>query len=104
DPLVMNFDFSVPAWQRDLDHDGLRLGVAKPIHDTRRPRCPAGSGTPPGARTPRQSNHHRLGSDRGSPNHGSTLLSKRVMAQIRSPARVSTYRPVPWLIPEGVRR
>jgi transposase InsO family protein len=33
---------------------------------------------------------HRLGSDRGSPNHGSTLLSKRVMAQIRSPARVST--------------
>jgi hypothetical protein len=33
---------------------------------------------------------YRLGSDRGSPNHGSTLLSKRVMAQIRSPARVST--------------
>jgi hypothetical protein len=33
---------------------------------------------------------YRLGSDRGSPNHGSTLASKRVMAQIRSPARVST--------------
>src|SRR5215472_19321089 len=33
---------------------------------------------------------HRAGSDRGSPNHGSTLLSKRVMAQIRSRARVST--------------
>ena len=31
-----------------------------------------------------------LGSDRGSPNHGSTLLSKRVMAQIRSPVRVRT--------------
>ena len=45
-----------------------------------------------------------LGSDRGSPNHGSTLLSKRVMAQIRSPARVRTYSPVPWLMPVGVRR
>jgi hypothetical protein len=33
---------------------------------------------------------YRLGSDRGSPNHGSTLASKRVMAQIRPPARVST--------------
>ena len=33
---------------------------------------------------------YRLGSDRGSPNHGSTLLSKRVMAQIRSPVRVRT--------------
>jgi hypothetical protein len=33
---------------------------------------------------------YRLGSDRGSPNHGSTPGSKRVMAQIRSPARVST--------------
>src|SRR5262249_18787741 len=33
---------------------------------------------------------HRAGSDRGSPNHGSTLASKRVMAQIRSPARVRT--------------
>ena len=29
-------------------------------------------------------------SDRGSPNQGSTPASKRVMAQIRSPARVST--------------
>jgi hypothetical protein len=33
---------------------------------------------------------YRLGSDRGSPNHGSTLASKRVMAQIWSPVRVST--------------
>jgi adenosine deaminase len=33
---------------------------------------------------------YRLGSDRGSPNHGSTLLSKRVMTQIRSPVRVRT--------------
>jgi hypothetical protein len=33
---------------------------------------------------------YRLGSERGSPNHGSTLASKRVMAQIWSPARVST--------------
>ena len=33
---------------------------------------------------------YRLGSDRGSPNHGSTLFSKRVIAQIRSPVRVRT--------------
>jgi len=33
---------------------------------------------------------YRLGSERGSPNQGSTLLSNRVMAQIRSPARVRT--------------
>jgi hypothetical protein len=32
----------------------------------------------------------RAGSDRGSPNHGSTLSSKRVMARIRPPVRVST--------------
>jgi hypothetical protein len=30
------------------------------------------------------------GSDRGRPNQGSTLFSKRVSAQIRSPASVST--------------
>jgi membrane-associated phospholipid phosphatase len=47
---------------------------------------------------------YRLGSDRGSPNHGSTLLSKRVMAQIRSPVRVRTNRPVPWRMPVGARR
>ncbi len=66
--------------------------IGRPLQTQRRrrPRCPAGSGTPPGARTPSQGNRHRLGSDRGSPNHGSTLLSKRVMAQIRSSARVST--------------
>jgi hypothetical protein len=33
---------------------------------------------------------YRLGSDRGSPNQPSTLLSKRVKAQIRSPVRVRT--------------
>jgi hypothetical protein len=33
---------------------------------------------------------YRLGSDRGSPNDGSTLFSKRVMAQIRSPVSVRT--------------
>ena len=44
------------------------------------------------------------GSDRGSPNQPSTLLSKRVHAQIRSPARVSTMRPVPWRMPVELRR
>ena len=33
---------------------------------------------------------YRLGSERGSPNHGSTLASKRVMARIWPPAKVST--------------
>jgi len=33
---------------------------------------------------------YRLGSDCGSPNQGSTLFSKRVRTQIRSPVRVST--------------
>src|SRR5580700_8121054 len=47
---------------------------------------------------------YRLGSDRGSPNHGSTLLSKRVIAQIRSPESVSTKKPVPWRMPRGARR
>jgi hypothetical protein len=47
---------------------------------------------------------YRLGSDRGSPNHGSTLLSKRVNAQIRSPVRVRTNRPVPWRMPVEARR
>ena len=42
---------------------------------------------------------YRLGSDRGSPNHGSTVFSKRVIAQISSPARVRTKSPTPWLMP-----
>ena len=47
----------------------------------------------------------QLGSNRGSPNHGSTLLSKRVMAEIRSPLSVRTRRPVPWRMPPvGARR
>ena len=36
-----------------------------------------------------------LGSDRGSPNHGSTLFSKRAMAEIRPPVSVRTWRPTP---------
>lgn len=40
----------------------------------------------------------------GSPNQGSTWWSKRVMAQIRSPVRVRTNRPVPRRMPVGVRR
>src|SRR5213076_3084712 len=47
---------------------------------------------------------YRPGSDRGSPNDGSTLFSKRVMALIRLPERVRTYRPTPWLMPVGARR
>jgi DNA-binding transcriptional LysR family regulator len=58
-----------------------------------RPRCRA-----------RSEAAYRLGSDRGSPNHGSTLLSKRVKAQIRSPVRVRTNRPVPWRMPVEARR
>lgn len=46
---------------------------------------------------------YRLGSDRGSPNHCSTSASKRTIAQIRSPASVSTYRPVPWGARSGTR-
>jgi transposase len=42
------------------------------------------------------------GSERGSPNHGSTSLSKRVNARIRSPAAVRTSRPAPWRMPLGV--
>jgi hypothetical protein len=47
---------------------------------------------------------YRSGSDRGSSNQGSTLFSKRVRAQIRSPARVGTNGPVPWRMPVEVRR
>jgi hypothetical protein len=42
---------------------------------------------------------YRLGNDRGSPNHGRTVFSKRVIALISSPARVRTKRPTPWLMP-----
>ena len=42
---------------------------------------------------------YALSSDPGSPNHGSTVFSKRVAAQIRSPVRVRTKRPTPWLVP-----
>ena len=48
---------------------------------------------------------YQPGSDRGRPNHGSTLFSKRIMAQIRSPVRVRTRRPAPWRAPPvGARR
>jgi CubicO group peptidase (beta-lactamase class C family) len=42
---------------------------------------------------------HQSGSECGSPNHASTLLSKRVMAPMRSPVSVRTTRPVPWRMP-----
>jgi hypothetical protein len=67
----------------------LRVGQVVKDEPLQRPQSQAG---------------YRLGSDRGSPNDGSTLFSKRVMAQIRSPLRVSTYRPTPWRMPEGARR
>jgi hypothetical protein len=44
-----------------------------------------------------------LGRDCGRPNMGRTVFSKRVMAPIRSPARVRTKRPTPWM-PVGVCR
>ena len=47
---------------------------------------------------------YRPGSERGSPNHGSTLASKRVMPQIWPPARVSTQKAVAWRMPSGPRR
>ena len=55
--------------------------VAAPAHP---PVCFAG------AQIHRLDAGYRLGSDRGSPNDGRTLFSKRVMAQIRSPVRVRT--------------
>ena len=45
-----------------------------------------------------------VGSERGSPNHASTLGSTRVRAPIRSPARVSTYKPAAGRRPAGTRR
>jgi hypothetical protein len=53
---------------------------------------------------PAQADRYRLGRDRGSPNDGSTLFSKRIMEQIRSPVRVRTNRPLPWRIPVEARR
>ena len=41
----------------------------------------------------------QLGSVRGSPKRGRTLLSKRVMAQMRPPDRVRTSSPSAWHIP-----
>ena len=55
------------------------------------PRC--GRATP----FTSEASWRRAGSERGSPNHGSALDSNRVSAQIRSPARVRTKTPVPWL-------
>jgi hypothetical protein len=39
----------------------------------------------------------------GRPNRGRTLVSKRVIAPIRSPDRVRTNRPEAWLLPSGPR-
>ena len=47
---------------------------------------------------------HRLGSDGGSPNRGSTLASNRIIALTRSPLRARTYRPVPRRTPTGALR
>ena len=41
-------------------------------------------------RASRNRSRYRPGNDRGSPKYGSTLLSKRAIAQIRSPDRAST--------------
>ena len=70
---------------------------------------PAGSGTsPPTAATDPaagSAGRGQPGSDRGRPNQGRTLLSKRVTAQTRWPVRVKTKRPAPWRMPPpGVRR
>jgi hypothetical protein len=53
---------------------------------------------------PRPGAGYRLGSDRGSPNQGRVVLSKRVRALIWPLVRVRTYRPVPWRMLVGVRR
>jgi len=58
---------------RKVAGDQDRLG-AKVIEQGSRGRCHEGG----------------RAQERGSPNHGSTLASKRVMAQIWPPARVST--------------
>jgi hypothetical protein len=123
----------VPAWTRPRAARGRGAGRTRgpPRADAGEGPHRGPGGHPPGAgavaRHPRPSHHHqpatpafvvgrdgiepahsevgyRLGSDRGSPNHGSTLLSKRVMAPIRSPVRVRTMRPTPWRMPEGARR
>ena len=82
-----------------LTSAGYRVIVMNPWPRASDPqhRCAA-------ARIHRSGAGYRLGSDRGSPNQRSTPLSKRVMAQIRSPVRVRTYRPVPWRMPVGARR
>jgi hypothetical protein len=77
-----------------------RAGVPVQLALAGRAVAPTGSRQPlrrrlhrdpqPGKGLSRREAGYRLGSDRGSPNHGSTLLSKRVMAQIRSSARVRT--------------
>jgi integrase len=51
---------------------------------------PQASGTESDS-VPETETGYRLGIDRGSPNHGSTLFSKRVMAHIRSPVRVPLH-------------
>jgi hypothetical protein len=62
--------------------DKLTLGMGDPRVTCHRQRVLFVAPTPEGG--------YRFGSDRGSPNQGSTLLSKRVIAQIRSPVRVMT--------------
>jgi hypothetical protein len=47
-------------------------------------------------RTGRELNY-QPGSDRDSPNHGSTVSSKRVMARIRPPIRAAALTPVMFI-------
>src|SRR6266545_3296887 len=85
--------FARDAHWTDGGPRGLRRGHPVSVVARSHPRCRAHSEAA-----------YRLGSDRGSPNHGSTLLSKRVKAQIRSPVRVRTNRPDPWRMPLEARR
>ena len=70
---------SGPTTRRRRRRPGRRCGALQSTWNTYRLR----------AKAAREAGYW-LGSDRGSPNHGSTLASKRVRAQIWPPARVST--------------
>src|SRR5262249_59367584 len=78
------------AWDATIDH---AAGI-RPL--PWRPRSPSSRNSIDLARRQTADGNPHSGSDRGSPNHGSTLLSNRVMARIRLPASVRTNRPVPW--------
>ena len=81
-------------WGYSIDdqRDGSRSPWPGNCQPTQVGMCSAGASAVclAAAHVPLPEAGYRLGSDRGSPNHGSTLFSKRVMAQIRSPVRVRT--------------